>query len=425
MNSSSVILLFHDPLPLNRNPYSFLFSCCAHLSIAALIAYGLITAPRLAPPAQTALHPIRLLELHAPHPFSSASPRSAEKNHASQAGEKNSQHPATPRLAAPQGDDPQTLVQADHDNTEKMQDPVPVPALMLWSKANHPENKIEPAPPPHSAANIRHASLDAINRTSTVADQQLTPADNLTAHPELDAAHTAPVLLRSDAPGNELPQTDTRTKQPPNPASILSISELSMPEGIVALPSIRESASTATDAPNGALQQPANSDQSPAGDGTGSLATRHLQQSPNGQYSMIVVGDSLEEQYPTTANQWTGRVAYTVYLHVGAAHNWILQFAAPQGEEGSLEGDTMPLQAPWPVDIVVPTLDPTQVAADALLVHGFVTETGLFEQLSIAYPENFALAHFVLDALRQWHFRPSTLNGQRVKTEILLIIPFL
>lgn len=423
MNSSSVILLFHDPLPLNRSPYSFLFSCCAHLSIATLIAYGLITAPKLATPTQTALHPVRLLDLHAPHPRIATPSPSAEKNHTSQAGEKAVPHPSMPRLAAPLGDDPQTLVQADHDNTEKMQEHVPVPALLLWSKANRTDSKIEPIAPPHNSADIRHASLHAINQTSIVADQQWTPADSLTARPELDATHTAPVLLRSDTPSNELQQTDTHTKQPPNPANILSISELSMHEGTVALPSVSESASTATDAPSGALQQPANSDQTPAGDGTGSLVTHRLRQSPNGQYSMVVVGDSLEEQYPATASQWAGRVAYTVYLHVGTAHNWILQFSSSQAAEGSFEGNTMPLQAPWPVDIVVPSLDPAQVAADAVLIHGFITEAGIFDQLSIAYPENFSLSRFVLDALHQWHFRPSTLNGQPAKAEILLIIP--
>jgi len=425
MNSSSVILLFHDPQPLSRNPYSFLLSSGLHIAVVALIAYGLITAPRLAAPTQTARHAVRLLELHTPHLPPPAQSRTGEKEHTSQGAGTAPSRKTAPSLAAPHGEDPQTLAHTDYDNTDKMQNPIPVPALMLWAKANRPEEKIVPGAATHNLANIRHASLSAINQAATVTDQQITPLDTKTPAPELDTSHSAPVLLRNSTPGNDLPQTSSTNTLSPNSASILSISQLSMPEGVIALPSVQESASTEDDKPNGSLQLSSDNGKPPAGDGTGSPATRHLRQSPNGQYNVIVVGDSLEDEYPAIANLWAGRVAYTVYLHVGTAHNWILQFASTESEERSLEGNTVPLQAPWPIDIIVPALDPAQMAADALLVHGFVTEAGLFQDLSVSYPEKFPLTRFVLDALRQWHFRPSVLNGQRIKTEILLIIPFM
>ena len=57
------------------------------------------------------------------------------------------------------------------------------------------------------------------------------------------------------------------------------------------------------------------------------------------------------------------------------------------------------------------------------MVHGFVNQSGRFESLAIAFPEEFAQASLVLDALRQWQFRPAMQNGQIARVEVLLIIP--
>jgi hypothetical protein len=72
---------------------------------------------------------------------------------------------------------------------------------------------------------------------------------------------------------------------------------------------------------------------------------------------------------------------------------------------------------------VRPNLAPGEINADALMVHGYLNQTGHFESLAIIFPPRFTQAKFVLDALQQWQFRPATQNGADIKVEVLLIIP--
>lgn len=137
----------------------------------------------------------------------------------------------------------------------------------------------------------------------------------------------------------------------------------------------------------------------------------------------MVVGNSLEEEFPEMGGVWSGRLAYTVYLHVGLSRSWILQYALPRSADAADAGTVAHLEAPWPYTIVRPNLAPEAIDADALMVHGFVNQAGNFETLSIVFPQSFPQAQFVLDALQKWQFRPATEDGQVSRVEVLLIIP--
>ena len=113
----------------------------------------------------------------------------------------------------------------------------------------------------------------------------------------------------------------------------------------------------------------------------------------------------------------------TVYLHVGLAKSWILQYSLPSAGDAAAAGNISRLEAPWPYNIVRPNLSPDTVNADALMIHGFVNQAGRFELLAVAFPPQFEQAQFVLDALRQWQFRPAAQNGQSERVEVVLIIP--
>jgi hypothetical protein len=147
----------------------------------------------------------------------------------------------------------------------------------------------------------------------------------------------------------------------------------------------------------------------------------HITRPKEGQFGSVVVGSSLTEKYPETAELWSGRLSYTVYLPVGLAKSWILQYSLSRAD--SPVGATTRVEPPWPYNIVRPNIAPGTIDADALMIHGFVNQAGRFEALSIAFPPEFAQAQFVLGALSQWEFRPATQNGQNVKVEVLLIIP--
>jgi hypothetical protein len=142
-----------------------------------------------------------------------------------------------------------------------------------------------------------------------------------------------------------------------------------------------------------------------------------------GQFGAVLVGDSLEDEFPEMAGVWSGRMAYTVYLHVGLARSWILQYALPRSADAEAAGDVAHLEAPWPYNIVRPNLAPGSIDADALMIHGFVNRQGRFDTLSIVFPQAFPQTQFVLDALERWQFRPASQGGQISRVEVLLIIP--
>lgn len=143
----------------------------------------------------------------------------------------------------------------------------------------------------------------------------------------------------------------------------------------------------------------------------------------DGKFGAVVVGDSLQDQYPETSGVWGGRMAYTVYLHVGLARNWIMQYALPHTGDGANAGTVIRLDAPWPYSIVRPNVDPNAVDADAIMIHGFIDPSGRFEELTMILPPAFPQAQFVLAALSKWQFRPALQNGQSTRVEVLIIIP--
>ncbi len=153
-----------------------------------------------------------------------------------------------------------------------------------------------------------------------------------------------------------------------------------------------------------------------------SAAVVHITLPKDGKFGVVVVGSSLAEDYPETIHLWSGRLAYTVYLRVGVAKNWILQYSLPRAQDIALAGSTGRPDAPWPYDITRPSIDP-DANTDAIMVHGFVNTAGRFEQLAVVFPTALAEAKFLLHALQQWQFRPSMQSGQPAAVEVLLIIP--
>jgi hypothetical protein len=161
-----------------------------------------------------------------------------------------------------------------------------------------------------------------------------------------------------------------------------------------------------------------------SGDNVGNQVTATKITLPkDGQFGSVVVGASLQDQFPQMTRVWTGRLAYTVYLHVGLARSWILQYSLPFAEEASTGGTVVHLDAPWPYNIVRPNLGPDQAEAEAIMVHGYVNRSGRFEGLKIVFPPQCPQTQFVLASLQQWQFRPAARDGQLARVEVLLIIP--
>jgi hypothetical protein len=151
--------------------------------------------------------------------------------------------------------------------------------------------------------------------------------------------------------------------------------------------------------------------------------TSHFALAKDGEFGAVVVGATIQDQYPEVSGMWGGRLAYTVFLHVGLDKSWTLQYSIPRAVETESGGNTPRLEAPWPYNIVRPNLAVGAINADALMVHGFVNEAGRFESLAVAFPPDFPQAQYVLSALAQWQFRPAEEDRHPTKVEIVLIIP--
>jgi hypothetical protein len=153
------------------------------------------------------------------------------------------------------------------------------------------------------------------------------------------------------------------------------------------------------------------------------LTTEHLVLPKSGRFGVVVVGNTVGEDYPESIEFWGNRVAYSAYLHVGLSKNWILQYSVLRSAEAADAGAVTRLEAPWPYDIFRPNLTSVDLSTGALMIHGILTSAGHFESLATAFPSRFRNAGFVLHALRQWQFRPARRNGQAIAVEVLLIIP--
>jgi hypothetical protein len=278
----------------------------------------------------------------------------------------------------------------------------------------------------------------------------LTPTDVLPVFPST----TAPLVVHGPKMVQMAPVTATQTTQQPTPTAVMSISDLRMADGTATLPPVNQtttqndtgilapgqtSSGKAANGVGGVGKDPRagdgvvaaavtgarSGDKPGTGEGAGddAFTTERLTLPKNGEFGAVIVGASLQEKYPEMSSVWNDRVAYTVYLHVGLEKSWILQYSLPRSGDAAAAGNITRLEAPWPYNIVRPNIAPGAFNADAILVHGFVNQSGRFEQLGLAFPPEFREAQFVLDALNQWQFRPAVQNGQTERVEVLLIIP--
>jgi hypothetical protein len=473
MSSSPTISLFSAQPEQNQQPYSFLVSILFHSLAIGLVFLGIFSAPKVKAPAIAERYEVRHLDLHSldeemeqavASAAKSLHPHPIKRPPAPSAGAQ--QAALRQVLQAPPG--PQTLVQPDIPKPVTLTVEIPLPTVVISNAANAPSKTIVPPTPQKPPVADVKPSLQKPNEEVNLAEVAIPAATLPVVNQPILPSTTAPVVLEGPKPTPPAPiSTAASTAQPTN-ATVISLSSTRMANGAVALPPVNESVSTNSpgglapgqakdpaqgghgDSPgkgsgagktpgaNGAAG-PANSsgdarggDREAQGSKTGSgqfgageahrPSGTHITRSREGQFGAVVVGSSLVDKYPETAEQWSGRLAYTVYVPVGLAKSWIMQYSLPRGDSLTEESKGH-IDAPWPYDIVRPTLAPDVIDSDAVMIHGFVNLAGRFEQLAIAFPPDFAQAQYVLGLLAQWQFRPAKQNGQDIKVEVLLIIP--
>lgn len=150
----------------------------------------------------------------------------------------------------------------------------------------------------------------------------------------------------------------------------------------------------------------------------------------NGKFDAVIIQSSSLDQFPEGKGLLTGKPIYTVYISLGTPKDWALYFCIP-GEQAAASasnpsvinlGPATPVQAPYPTRLVRPQIDVPQYYK-YILVHGFVSATGRFENLSVVRPIQPETDQAVVTSLSGWEFRAATRDGVKIAVEFLLSIP--
>jgi hypothetical protein len=149
----------------------------------------------------------------------------------------------------------------------------------------------------------------------------------------------------------------------------------------------------------------------------------------NGKFDAVVVQSNPLDQFPESKGLLSGRPIYSVYIALGTPKDWALYFCVPGEKPEAVAGadvidfgSVVPVQAPFPTrmvrpDVVVPAF------YNYVLVHGYVSAAGRFENLRVVRtikPETDAA---VIASLSGWEFRAATKDGVNIEVEFLLSIP--
>lgn len=484
MSSSYTVTLFSERSDLGPRSTPIAASAALHILVLAIVWFIVVYRPPFVR-VTTEHFKVRELDLNMPDDALVSPPRipypaPAPGAHApASAGKPSPDSPAL-REVAQAKPGPQTLIQPDVDKPIILPDQIPLPQVVVWSPSKVVVKKVVPPSPQKPTTADVKPSVERPNEELTLADVNITSSFHPTPKPIVAASTTSPVTMHVPQQAMLPPMTPSQSTAPPTPAAILSLSNLRMKAGVAMLPPVSESVvvkaqgtltgqakDAATPGKDNSSSKPGQggTSQTPAGNpnnqapgpgqgqvtqvaGTGPpapagkllgpssangngpdslegsrLSTTALSVSRDGQYGAVIVGNSIQDEYPETAGVWNGRTAYSVYLHVGLSHSWVLQYSLPHTIDAPQNASVTHLDAPWPYNIVRPNLDPGSIDADALMIHGFVNQSGHFETLSIVFPQAFPQAQFVLAALEKWQFRPAMQGGQSAKVEVLLIIP--
>jgi hypothetical protein len=466
MRSSPTITLFAESRDIGQSPTSLAASVLFHCLAIGLLSFGVMYTPHLDTKAIASRYTVRNIELETPEQqrqrearknIKYPTPPSKVKPAKSGIGKTAVRMPLLRQVAkAPRG--PQTLVQPDLPEQVELTQEVPVPTMVIWSpKKADVKTVVAPQPEKPTAADVKPVP-DPPNRELNLADISIAAKPTAAAKLPTPAGTTSPIEIQAPDRVQLAPATVTQTATQPTPAAIMSLSDIKMAEGKVVLPPVNESAATDT---QGELM--AGAAQAPSAEGDGNLAgrpgagqgstaatdaaklpanatppaheaseeanqngppvTTQITLPKDGQFGSVVVGASLQDQYPELSSVWSGRLAYTVFLHVGLARSWVLQYSLPRTSEAEAAGAIARLEAPWPYSIVRPNFPAGTADGNTIMVHGFVNLSGRFEGLSVLFPPQFQQSEFVLRSLQNWQFRPANQNQQPVRVEVLLIIP--
>jgi protein TonB len=93
--------------------------------------------------------------------------------------------------------------------------------------------------------------------------------------------------------------------------------------------------------------------------------------------------------------------------------------SAATAEQTYLDSCRKDPRIPVPISVVAPTIG-SEFAGSQLDVEFVVDQAGKPENLNITSSTDTALASAVMDAIKQWRFKPAVQNGAPVATKVVL-----
>lgn len=425
MYSPHILTLFAEPQFPTRS-YSLLASMLVHGAGGAVISIAMLRSPQ-ASLQPSLVHVVRLsasidpeLAARAYTPPARWSDVEADQGGRTEEAEVSAKVSRTRRLQVLL--QPETSVVQIHDEV--------APSLMIL--AARPVNISpveEPSRPDAGSAAVR-PKLELPNGESHPAELNVTSSHAVTENSPVLSSSTTPIAIGSS--NQALPGLLSESSEHAAFARMVSISDQQLVSGSVVLPEVSivpssvpfengDQAKSSASHSGHALTESGAPGTGTAG-GT-SISVKRISFAKNGHFPVVLIGDSIQEAYPETAGTWRGRLAYTVYLPIDAGKRWILQYSLSAASQPAGAMSAVRPEAPWPVDMLVPNLDAYLSAVGAVIVHGFISPAGRYDDLSVAFPPQFPQEAALLDALKKWVFRPAVQRGRPVELEILLIIP--
>jgi hypothetical protein len=170
-------------------------------------------------------------------------------------------------------------------------------------------------------------------------------------------------------------------------------------------------------------------DVSTAGSSTSGIQTVVVNQPATGNFDLVVVQASPLDMFPEGKGLLSGRPIYTVYVAANGAE-WPFYFCVPAGKAAPPPPRNTqiveltapaPVRAPYPIHLVLPAIK-LPAGQKYALIHGYVTESGKFQELRVVNDVPAAIQQALLTSLGQWEFRPATRDGVPVKVEFLLSV---
>ncbi len=435
--AAAPISLFTVPAKSQHRPLSLLLSLLLHGAMAAFLIFVLLPAPSIRDPYLPEKYSVRMLLIHTPQP---AMPRSKDSistnSYPSDVIHKASLNDSPPDFKTRHSSVPadlRMLLQLNNSPSVELPQDLPIPAVLLVSAVNLPNQKVIAPPAQVQAAADVKPVFQLPNHEHNLADVAVTSTVLSANDSTVQASTTSPLRLQGAKLEQKVPQTPSDATPTPASATIMALSDVQMREGTVAIPmTVQKSSSARGPEDEGSTARSNTLSDNKNGSSTGltgpggpsqTISIKRVTLPKDGRFSMVLVGNSLDEQYPEIAGIWGGRLAYPVYLQVWLARNWILQYARPQDDQSDSMGTSSRLDAPWPTEIFVPNFPAGYTNSDALIVHGMLNKNGHFDQLKVVFPPQFPETRFVLELLQRWIFRPASQNGQSADVDVLLIIP--